>query len=398
MVIDLLGRAIFAAGKSYMTGQSFGESWRGIPDFGVKVEDTLLGSGKTKLPGKAIKIRGMVPVPYDLDLVIFIKLFDITDGNEPPDRKSVISLIDYQQEPDSIAFRSISNIGRISPSQGFKDWVQIGAVVPNFMDVPYSGKRKIEAVLIFIDRNKCPDPENYNFRPSPETGLVHIATSIFESQFDLIGYEEAQDNQEEGNALSIKIAIAVAMADGSLDDNEGLKINEWIKKKISFYDSKKKKQLKDNYNSAMKEAYRDAKKSDLILSDLTKRLEEIGDKRSKYDAIELCYEVMAADGVAEPEELKMIGAIAKSLSLDSSEIEIMRDKQLVNVSSNLSTVSLEETLGIKPDWPADKIKKHLRQEFQKWNGRINVVEDAQERENIQRRLDDIAELRKKYGS
>ena len=57
---------------------------------------------------------------------------------------------------------------------------------------------------------------------------MHIATSIFESQFDLIGYEEAQDNQEEGNALSIKIAIAVAMADGSLDDNEGLKINEWI--------------------------------------------------------------------------------------------------------------------------------------------------------------------------
>ena len=171
-----------------------------------------------------------------------------------------------------------------------------------------------------------------------------------------------------------------------------------IKKKISFYDSEKKKQLKDNYNSAMKEAYRDAKKGDLILSDLTKRLEEIGDKRSKYDAIELCYEVMAADGVAEPEELKMIGAIAKSLSLDSSEIEIMRDKQLVNVSSNLSTVSLEETLGIKPDWPVDKIKKHLRQEFQKWNGRINVVEDAQERENIQRRLDDIAELRKKYGS
>ena len=76
MVIDLLGRAIFAAGKSYMTGQSFGESWRGIPDFGIKVEDTLLGSGKTKLPGKAIKIRGMAPVPYDLDLVIFIKLLN----------------------------------------------------------------------------------------------------------------------------------------------------------------------------------------------------------------------------------------------------------------------------------------------------------------------------------
>ena len=87
-----------------------------------------------------------------------------------------------------------------------------------------------------------------------------------------------------------------------------------------------------------------------------------------------------------------------SLELDPNELEIMRDKQLVNVSSNLSTVSMEETLGIEPDWSSDKIKKHLREEFQKWNGRINVVEDEQERANIQKRLDDIAELRKKHGS
>ncbi len=190
--------------------------------------------------------------------------------------------------------------------------------------------------------------------------------------------------------------MAVAMSDGSLDDAEGNKIKEWIKKNISFYGDQKKKELKDLYNNAMKEAYQLAKKDDLILSKLTKRLNEIGDKKSKYDTVELCYEVMGADGVADPEEIKTINNISKSLNLDANELEKMRDKQMMNISSDISVSSLEETLGIDPTWSKEKIKTFLINEFQKWNGRINSVSDENERKNIQSRLDDIAKLRKKY--
>ena len=125
-------------------------------------------------------------------------------------------------------------------------------------------------------------------------------------------------------------------------------------------------------------------------------LEDLRLLKSKYDTVELCYEVMGADGVADPEEIKTINNISKSLNLDANELEKMRDKQMMNISSDISVSSLEETLGIDPTWSKEKIKTFLINEFQKWNGRINSVSDENERKNIQSRLDDIAKLRKKY--
>ena len=70
---------------------------------------------------------------------------------------------------------------------------------------------------------------------------------------------------------------------------------------------------------------------------------------------------------------------------------------MINISAELSESSIEETLGIDVSWSNEKIKGYLRDEFQKWNGRLNVVKDEKERDNIQKKLNDIAELRKKYS-
>ena len=57
------------------------------------------------------------------------------------------------------------------------------------------------------------------------------------------------------------------------------------------------------FNDAFKEAYNKAKNIKLSLSKMISRLNEIGTKKIKYDAIELCYDVMSADGVAEKSEI-----------------------------------------------------------------------------------------------
>ena len=82
--------------------------------------------------------------------------------------------------------------------------------------------------------------------------------------------------------------------------------------------------------------------------------------------MELCYEVMAADGVADSEELKTIRAIGEILEIDANEIEKMRDKNLVNLSSKATSApSVEDVLGIDKSWSKEKIKSHLTTEFQK---------------------------------
>ena len=188
------------------------------------------------------------------------------------------------------------------------------------------------------------------------------------------------------------------MADGSLDEKEGEVIKNWIKKTISIYDEEKKKELKNIYNNAFKEAYKLAKGNKLLISDLTSELNELNENKIKYDAMELCYEVMAADGVAESEELKTIRAIGEILEIDANEIEKMRDKNLVNLSSEATSApSVEDVLGIDKSWSKEKIKSHLTTEFQKWNNRISSLPEGNEKNNAQSMLNKIAEIRKKYG-
>ena len=75
----------------------------------------------------------------------------------------------------------------------------------------------------------------------------------------------------------------------------------------------------------------------------------------------------------------------------------MRDKNLMNLSSNAASPSIEEILGIDSSWSKDKIKTHLTNEFQKWNNRISSLPDGDEKENAQSMLNKIAELRRKNG-
>ena len=107
---------------------------------------------------------------------------------------------------------------------------------------------------------------------------------------------------------------------------------------------------------------------------------------------------MAADGVADAEEMKVIRKVAEALELDFDEIEKIRDQKIIDLDTSVSQqASVEDLLGIEADWETERIKKHLRMEFQKWNNRLNTLSEGRERENAQWMLDSIAAARKKYA-
>ena len=134
------------------------------------------------------------------------------------------------------------------------------------------------------------------------------------------------------------------------------------------------------------------------MSELVERLSIIGDKKTKYDAVELCLDVMAADGIADPAEMLMIRNVADSLGLDMHEIEKMREKVTLNLSAELtSEEGMESLVGIEVNWDKAQKTKHLRMEFQKWSNRLNSLSEGEEREAAQSMLNNIAILRKKYG-
>ena len=361
--------------------------------FETRINDTHIDLEDRSPEVKEIMGKGLLPVKRKVNVGFITSIFDNTSGELEP----VLSILNDFQESDNIVFQDKNDWGEISPNQGFHSWVVLGFIPPEILQVPYSGKRDMLAILRMIDLDNPPSI-TYGFADSEHPGLLMEQSLPFSWTFEEKGYKEEEEHHNEACATALKIGMAIALADGNLDDSEGNTLKKWILRTIEPFSDEKQQELKSLYNKAMKDAYIDAQNDNLILSTLTCRLNEIGTKANKYEAISLCFDVMTADGVADKEEMRIIRKVSEALELDMEEINKMRDKKIIGLDTNvLDNTSIEELLGIVTDWSKEKTKKHLRKEFQKWNNRINTLAEGDERDNAQRMLDLIAEARKKYA-
>jgi len=389
--MGLFGALASVLGKN---NNSSGDSYGGMQPFQIMSVSTRLGDDGDGPPAKRIKAKGLIPLTREARVGFMTSVFDNTSGNLEP----VYSYIEEFQEPRTRAYQHLIELGEASPGGGFIDWVELGVVIPEIIQVPYSGVRDIVVMFRMVDLDDMPDIL-LGFRDEHEPGILWQDSLEFRHRFTDKGYEEEAQDRDEATAISIKIAVAVAMADGSLDDSEGEVIKEWVKRKIESYNNESKREhLKSLYNSAMKEAYHLALKGDLSLSPLTSKLNRIAEKSTRYETIELCHKVMAADGVVEANELKIIRKIAEALELDPDEVKTIQDQSIIGINTeSTGHADIEEILGIDKSWDKDRVNKHLRNEFQKWNNRLNTLPSGNERENAQQMISWIGEARKKYA-
>jgi len=338
-----------------------------------------------------IEGRGVLPHKYKTHIGFVISVLDDT-GDEPG---PILSLVDAYQEKETLAYQQIVDAGTIDSGSGYIKWVRVGEVFKKIIHPPEGGKRRLKVILRIVNMDDFPDI-NLGFHEKTD-GIIDLLTAGASFYFDGKGFQETAQHRDEARSQIIKLAMSVAMADGSLDDSEGNIIKHWIKKAIAPFSIEKQENLKKIYNDALRTAYQEARSGDLSVSSAVERLEELAETPQKYEAIELCFEVMAADGIADESEIKTIKGIAEALDLDFDEIEKLRDKHLVNMELSMDEqASIETILHIDPNWSRDQIKKHLAVEFAKWNNRLNTLTEGQERENAQKMLDLIAEGRKKY--
>ena len=376
------GRAV----KKAVTGK---EVYFGPPEIKF-VNETM---EKTGWLAKRIMFRGRLPISRDMDIAFGISAIDVTDGKD--DGRFVLSLVDAAQEENSTCFYRGGEFGRIEVGTSITDWVELGFIIPEILQTAYSGNREIDIVVRMFDLNN--PPQIYAGFSSGGEVILTKALS-FNHNFTDKGYEEASRDKEEAQAISLKIGVAVAMSDGTLDETEGAVLKNWIIKEVGAFHDEKQNKLKKLFNGALKEGFSEAKEGNLSLSTLVDRLAEIGDKKTRYDAVELCLDIMAADGVAAPEEMSIIRNVAKSLDLNMDEIEKMREKVTLDLSTELtSEEGLESLVGIDQSWSDEEKSKFIRSEFQKWSNRLNTLSEGQERDSAQSMLDNIAIIRKKYG-
>jgi len=386
------GAAIKAASGEGTFRENLGQSYTNMGPFETRLVDEYLGDNNDML-FKSVEVRGLYPLNRILDVSFVTSVLDITDDEMAP----VISPIEALQEPLTTCYHHLNEVGTIRPDQGYKEWIRVGGVFTSFITPPYSGNRRLTVILRLVNNDDMPIFMAGHCL-GDQDGMLWETSLELNHNFVEKGHREAAEHRAQARALSIQIGMAVAMSDGVLADSEGDFLKGWISKIITPYSDEKREELKTLYNSSMVAAYKAAQNDNLTLSDLTEKLNEISEKSTRYETIELCYDVMAADGVIDTKEIQIIRKIAEALELDFDEIEKIRDTRMVGLDINLSQQStIEEMLEIDLEWDTDRIKKHLRLEFQKWNNRLNTLEEGSERDNAQRMLELVANARTKYG-
>ena len=324
--------------------------------------------------------QGLFPNKNKTQLTFVTQLLDVTDKDEKP--KHVISSTERFQSGESPVFVDERIGPEVEGGFGFIKPTVIGIIIQDILVPPKSGTRDINVFLTIKD-GLDDDLETY----------VDTLRLVFDEK----GYEEAYEARQEAFILDIQLAVHVAFSDNEFHKKEGELIKNWMVKILESYDGEEKESLKKRFNETFKESHKQAKTGDLSVSKIAKRFNEIGNDQLKYQAIELCLDVMAADGVADEGELQDIRKICDSLELDYDVVQKLKDVRMKDLKMRVkSDTRLEELIGIKPEWDKEQIKKHLRNEFSKWNSRLTSAKDLHERESAKEKLEIIAELRKKY--
>ena len=380
-------KAVGAGAKTLMEGGSFADHYSNKLQFKV---EKLPKDDDSMYETFGVFSKGNPDVALDHPAMLIFKLFDKTTS------LPIVSTFEMTSEESSRVFEHAVPIGNMQDKY-WPDWARVSALIPESLIGPHKGTRTLQLQCFLWYEHLKPEFER-GYLPEDTTGGINVFTHEFNFHLTNPGYLEVDDERLEVQVASIKLAISIAMADGTLDKSEGTEIKNWVKGIVDSAGESQRDEIKETLNNALEEAYNEVKSSPIDIEQVCADIKDIGSAADKFDLIELCLDVMAADGEADKEELKQIEQISKLVGIDYDEISKMKDQRLIKLDPTSSSNSgLEEKLDIDPEWDNEKINKHILSLYGKWNGRLNSLSEGIERENAQKMLDLIAEARKKYS-
>jgi len=346
-----------------------------------------------KMPCKRVHFKGPIPITRDTEITFVLSAVDITDEGARP----CLFPFDAGQEKDTLAFQFRRPTGvTFSPGQYLRDWVEAGIIFPSLLQPPFGGTRKIQAVLRLIEKGK-EDIIKRGFCKDGIPGLLWAGAKNFEFEFTEKGYEEEKIHRREALLLAIHLAMAVSSADGCFDEEEGEVVQAWIERHIESARPSERESLKKDMNASVQKAYQDGIETGIQTDQAIARLNEIGDKATKFEALELCFEVMSANDKISPDEMNLIRTYADLLNIPREEFERLKDFHTLNVTLAENPENDDERLlGIDPAWSKKEKHIYLRKEFKKWNSRMATLTDPEQRKVAQHRLDMIGRIRQRY--
>lgn len=362
---------------------------REIPEFMVRGQMTAVGEGEEKMQCIEIQFRGRIPVTYSQEVGVLVTVEDATGGSSHP----VYAVIKQLSDPETRRYRQFRRIGTASMGCFAPDWGVLTLIPVGLLQTPYSGTRRLRISCRCIPSSF----ENIPFGDDRlKYGVICDARILYSANIPLTGYLEVADKRREGMIASVELALACACADGAVDQRELRVIHRWMSASVaerSDDSADDQAKLKSGLNEAMRLGVRGGAN----LRDISVRIRKLSLPGVSQAALSLCVEVIAADGELHPKELESVRGIARDLGLDYDQLQSLLDKQFVNASVTSAQENLEAIVGIDASWAKERIRKHLSEQFMKWNGRAPAAKTVEDQARIRLMLEAVAKLRKKYS-
>jgi len=345
-----------------------------------------------------IEAKGRFPVPEALTLAFSASILDVTeiDDDGEPLPIAVISSLEDFQESETTCFQDRQDLGVVKLNQGWSNWTSLLSVIPETLVPPRKGDRKYRVSVLAYDVDRKPTVRHgFLLGGEPLATWTHEFSWKFESD----GWQERSEKRRESEELIVRLAVAMGFADGSLHDTEAATIKQWIAKRLEMLRPENRDNRKQEFNDVVKKAYAAAKAGKAGAGGIIDRLKAVGDPSSHMEAVELCLDILSADGQVAAAELKAVNGIAKRLDVDIEQFEQQKDKRLVDLAGSLDgDVDYRALLNIDRKWGRDQIKSHLNRLYGRWNSRAESLADPEARAHAERMLDLIASARKELVS
>jgi tellurite resistance protein len=297
----------------------------------------------------------MIKVPTPNYPVVFaVSLIDVYKVTE--EKKPVLTTINAFQMKEGMEFLYVSDMSFIPHQQSIiDDWVDFLKIPIDGLIFPKKGRRTIEVYVDVISVS--------------EAKIIARARRILNIENRNAGYEDFVKNREKVKSLIIQLAVAVSAIDEELEYAETAVISDWINKTELSKDANEKEAIKKRLRTVLTNSQNRVREGNEIgIEGTCQQILEISDPAEKYEAIELALKVANVDGFAAEKEIRLLERIAKALQLDPKRFRALMEKHLpLEIHEK---VDRDVILNIQEGMTREQKKKHLREEYVKWNSRV----------------------------
>jgi len=360
-------RAKHAVSSSPPIGSSYSHSPPSSPTIpsnplGLQLKVTTKADRIEHLPVKMLEfhIKGMFSARHRIARPCFeFRMADVTDSQSAVGNP-ILCVIDNLQDADSTEFLFKQNFpDPLHPGSGSMEWVK-------FFGVPIE-------VLVFPQAGNCRIQVSVTVKDLATGHLVASAKTVWSTLVEGSGYLESETEESNAQCASLQLAMCIAAADGTIDDEEVTIIKNWGEKSVNALPESRRMIRHEMLNEALSNATRQIRASRLSIleDDAIEALKIQDEPRFLYDAYELCLNVLKADGEAHPREMAQLTRISKRLGLDEAKVRILTDRHLTDVDFKPVGSSFEDDqiLGITEEMSKEEIRKHLNKLYKKYHYR-----------------------------